>query len=214
MGRDMKFDRAAAVEHAMQEFWTHGYSNVSVKALCEQLGITRSSFYHSFGSLDALFEESMDLYLSNSPGKALGNANKKAKNTKEKGAKENRSESLSQVEKLRLMFKILCKFRAKDKEHRGCLVINSLVDLNNMHEEVQALVLERLEQGIKSFEATLKQAIKAGELSKGYDVKTAAMALQTLATGINTISKMIHKERELWKIAEVTLDGLDLTSPK
>lgn len=200
MGRDMKFDRTAAVEHAMRAFWSHGYSNVSVKALCDELGITRSSFYHTFGSLDALFEESLNLYLSEAPGKSLTKTNKGSAT----------AESISEIAKLRLMFRVLCKYRAKDKDHKGCLVINSLVDLNNMHEEVQALVLEKLQTGIKTFESTLRRAIKAGELEKGYDVKTTALSLQTLTIGLNTISKMIHKEKDLWKIAERTLSGLGL----
>lgn len=67
MGRPKAFDRDLAVEVVMNEMWERGYDACSVKAISEKLGITRSSFYNTFGSREKLFFEVIDVYLKESP---------------------------------------------------------------------------------------------------------------------------------------------------
>jgi TetR/AcrR family transcriptional regulator, transcriptional repressor for nem operon len=188
VGRVMKFDRDEAVSTAMMEFWAHGVSNFTVKAFCEKVGITRSSFYHSFGTLESLFDESLECYLQNAPADCLE----------------------SSIKSIYAMFRVLCRYRAKDKDHKGCLVVNSLSELNSLEEGIQESILNKLAETQTAFKKTLQQAVSNGELPHDYDIKTASLSLQTLMLGLNTVSKIVHKEKELWAIAESTLLGLGL----
>lgn len=201
MGRAMKFDRDEAVSIAMMEFWSHGVSNFTVKAFCEQLGITRSSFYHSFGSLENLFNESLECYLENAPADYL----ESTVTAREDNATD------SSLNNIYAMFKRLCRYRAKDKDHKGCLVVNSLNELSSLEEGIQESVLNKLADMQKAFKATLTQAVASGELPPDYDIATASLSLQTLTLGLNTVSRIVHKEKDLWAIAESTLLGLGLT---
>lgn len=185
---------------AMMEFWTHGISNFTVKAFCEQLGITRSSFYHSFGSLENLFNESLAVYLEKAPAECLQPSSKAVDNQ-------------SSVNNIYAMFKVLCLYRSKDKEHKGCLVVNSLSELNSLDSGIQKIILDSLESTQVAFKKTLKQAVSNGELPHDYDVTTASLSLQTLVLGLNTVSKIVHKQKDLWAIAESTLLGLGLQKP-
>ncbi len=198
VGRVMKFDRDEAVSMAMMEFWTHGVSNFTVKAFCEKVGITRSSFYHSFGTLENLFNESLECYLQNAPAECL-----------ETSATQDDAKDTS-IKNIYAMFKVLCRYRAKDKDHKGCLVVNSLSELNSLEDGIQESILNKLAETQTAFKKTLQQAVSNGELPHDYDIKTASLSLQTLMLGLNTVSKIVHKEKELWAIAESTLLGLGL----
>jgi AcrR family transcriptional regulator len=63
MGRPRQFDRDAALTKAMHLFWQHGFEATSLSQLKAELGIAAPSFYAAFGSKEALFHETVALYL-------------------------------------------------------------------------------------------------------------------------------------------------------
>jgi AcrR family transcriptional regulator len=63
-GRPASFDRQEALERAMELFWARGYEGTTLEDLQAAMGgITPPSFYHAFGSKEALFKEAVDLYI-------------------------------------------------------------------------------------------------------------------------------------------------------
>jgi TetR/AcrR family transcriptional repressor of nem operon len=62
MARPREFDPDAALESAMQLFWSKGYEATSVDDLCAATGLSRSSLYAAFGDKRALLLKSIDLY--------------------------------------------------------------------------------------------------------------------------------------------------------
>lgn len=63
MGRPRQFDRDAALTKAMHLFWQNGFEATSLSQLKAALGISAPSFYAAFGSKEALFHETVALYL-------------------------------------------------------------------------------------------------------------------------------------------------------
>lgn len=63
MGRPRQFDRDTALTSAMHLFWENGYEATSLSQLKAELGISAPSFYAAFGSKEALFQETVALYL-------------------------------------------------------------------------------------------------------------------------------------------------------
>lgn len=194
MGRPFKFNRDQAVERVMNEIWHKGYEASSVKALSEMLGITRSSFYNAFGSREALFKDALALYLSQSPDKALAHA----------------SPDMPIRKLFSLTFRAACEARASDKEHRGCMLINSVAELCNVHDELGP-VLETVVLGsLTCIEQLLERGVERGEIDADTDVHAKALALQNLLIGLNVMCKVVTDEAELWSAAKTTLKGLDL----
>ena len=64
MGRPRQFDRATALTQAMHLFWQNGFDATSLAQLKATLGISAPSFYAAFGSKEALFQETVALYLA------------------------------------------------------------------------------------------------------------------------------------------------------
>ena len=62
MARPRSFDTDAAVEKAMQVFWTHGYEGASLPDLLDGMGLTRGSLYKAFTDKKTLFLRVLDHY--------------------------------------------------------------------------------------------------------------------------------------------------------
>jgi AcrR family transcriptional regulator len=64
LGRPRSFDRADALERALDLFRRNGYEGTTLVDLQEAMGgITAPSFYAAFGSKEDLFKEAVELYL-------------------------------------------------------------------------------------------------------------------------------------------------------
>lgn len=195
MGRPSSFDRDAAIETAMQEMWRHGYNASSVKAISETLGIKRSSYYNAFGSREELFKEALTVYFAQSPDRIL----------------HGELPEMPVLELLTSTFRAICAARAGDPEGRGCLVINSLTELDESDAELRDLIIGAVLSGAARLEVLLSIAVQNGELPETTNVHAKALALQNLMVGINVFSKALRDEEQLWLSVKTTLEGLGLS---
>ena len=62
MARPRSFETEAAVEKAMQVFWTHGYEGASLPDLLDGMGLTRGSLYKAFTDKKTLFLRVLKFY--------------------------------------------------------------------------------------------------------------------------------------------------------
>ena len=60
------------------------------------------------------------------------------------------------------------------------------------------------------FDSCLREAIATGQLPHDTNSANLLLALQTLAAGLNSMSKVIHGEKKLWGVCEITLSGLGI----
>jgi len=194
MGRDAKFNREVAVEICMQQIWRYGFEACSVKAISETLGITRSSFYHAFGSREALFLEVLEYYFTLSPDKVLNNAD----------------EAKSVCHLLTDFFIDICRVRAADSESKGCLAVNGIAELVGVNEYLGPILTDAVSSSAKRLEYILYQAALKGEIHDDGRLREKALALQSLMVGLNLMSKVIHCEKDLQAIVRQTLSGLGL----
>lgn len=195
MARPSKFDRQAAVTAAMQQIWRNGYEATSVKAMSEKLGLTRSSYYNAFGSRRNLFKEALAAYIEQSPDRVLYG---------DPGEGSIRA-LLTQA------FRSACAARAADPEGRGCMAINALCELAGGPEnELSRIIVSAVQGSARRLEELLAIGVARGELPEATDCHGKALALQSLLVGINTMSKAVRAEAELWLTARTTLDALGL----
>jgi TetR/AcrR family transcriptional regulator, copper-responsive repressor len=61
-GRPRSFDRDAALDTAIREFWSRGYEATSVADLAGAMGIAMPSLYAAFGDKKTLFREAVARY--------------------------------------------------------------------------------------------------------------------------------------------------------
>jgi AcrR family transcriptional regulator len=63
IGRPREFDREAALEDAMFQFWRKGFAATSMNDLCDAMGVRSPSLYAAFGSKEALYLEAVEHYV-------------------------------------------------------------------------------------------------------------------------------------------------------
>ena len=192
MGRPKAFNRDEALTLLMNEIWEHGYEACSAKAISEKLGITRSSFYNAFGSREELFVEALKKY-NGPPLREWFPI----------------TDTCSVLKVISNKIRSICKARIDDPAARGCMAINSVIELVGKHAQLGPIVEEEFATNIKFFENLLTVAVERGELEE-CDLHVKAQALQSLIVGLNVMSKLIHNEDELWAATKHSLHGLGL----
>lgn len=196
-GRKAKFDRRRAVKQAMEVFWQHGWTGTSVNGLAAHLGITRSSFYNTFGSMEQLFDEALTLYGSYSPGHVI---------TRDRAAAG--PDAPPATADIRRFFRMLCHHRGNDGVHQSCLMVNTMGEMDNLSPGLRARVLDHSTYLPGFFGGLVDQAIADGDLPAEVNRETLVRSLHMLAIGINAMSRITDGEESLWQMAAMTLDGL------
>lgn len=193
-GRPIEFDREAAVHAALDRFWKRGFEAVSVSDLADAMSIQRSSFYNSFGDRETAFREALEAYREIAPDAAL--------------AQIEPGYPVKPV--IRKVFREICRVRAADPGARGCLVVNSIGELVGVNKELGACVADAVRNGIRLYERLLRQAVDQGEIEKPRDIRAAARAFVAFVSGLNTISKVVRDEGDLWSMSESFLERFGL----
>jgi len=191
----MKFNRDKAIEIATEVIRGDGYEQASVKSLSERLGITRSSFYNTFGSREELFMEIIKRYIPSAPDAPL--------------YEQVNGPVLPLLERV---LRNICRVRSGDPQGHGCIIVNSICELCPSHDGIAPMLAELATGSTKRLEDLLTIAKEHQEISADANLHAMALALQNLMVGLNVLSKVVRSEEDLWLIAETTLKGLGLSS--
>jgi TetR/AcrR family transcriptional repressor of nem operon len=142
MARPREFDEDAVLDAATRCFWSRGYEATSVKDLVEETGLAAASLYNAFGDKRALFRTAFDQYVEGSIG-----------------ARIRRCEALSPRDAMRVFFDEVVSRSLNDRERKGCLLVNSALELAPHDAEFRMLVGGVLNR----IEAFFLKCIKAGQ---------------------------------------------------
>lgn len=194
MGRPTKFNRDEAIELAMNAFWEKGFEPTSVSDLASAMSITRSSFYNSFESREAIFEEALARYQDSGISLIL---------TPE-------LEGFCPVRAVRTFFRGVCNNLATDPDAKGCLIINCYVQ-SGPDVPAPAGVQSFIDTKRDQFEFVARIAQETGNVSTALSAATISDALVALLIGINVMGKEVRDADRLWASADAVLTSLGLT---
>ncbi|MBO1416391.1 TetR/AcrR family transcriptional regulator [Streptomyces sp. FH025] len=192
MARTKEFDPDAALQAALELFWSRGYEATSMADLVERLGIARASIYATFGSKRELYQRALDRYCEQrDPAQLL--------------ALSRPGPVLPAVRELVL------GYASADAEERGrgCFVTNTAVELAPHDAEAARRVGASFDHLETALTGALLRAEAQGELPAGRDPRALARMLMVLLQGIRVVGKTADGATRARVAAEQALALLD-----
>ncbi|MHB9849080.1 TetR/AcrR family transcriptional regulator [Streptomyces krungchingensis] len=192
MARPRNFDADVVVERAMQAFWTLGYANTSPAALAEATGVAKGSLYNAFGSKRELFERALERY------NRLG-----AEFTAELLARPGTTR-----ECLQAFLYDSVKSDLAQPIRRGCLAVNTAVELAGHDPEIARAVRRAVERTMAALEARIAQGVLDGDVRAGLDPRATAEYVMNTLAGLRVMARA-YDAATLCRIADTALAVLD-----
>jgi TetR/AcrR family transcriptional repressor of nem operon len=193
MARPREFDVNAALERAMDVFWSKGYEATSLDDLCEATGLSRSSLYATFGNKRDLLLQTVDRYIE-----------RRTPNIRAALARQ------PNIHKgLAALLREFIDEIVSGAGRRGCFLGNCAAELPRSDRTALARVRRGLARTEETFREALARAAARGELPVGADVDALARFLTASFQGLRLVGKVNPDRAILEDIAATILRCLD-----
>lgn len=192
MPRTKQFDREEVLQKAMELFWKKGFHATSIQDLVTHLGINRGSMYDTFGGKDQLFRESLQYY------RQLNSI--KLRNI------EKMLESQSAQSFLDNFFAIELQNLKKDKDSKGCFVVNTTTELANQSPDILQLLKGNMKGAVKMFSRIVEIAQEKGEVNSDRSAEAIGRHLFTFFNGLKVVAKIETNQKKLAELIEEELN--------
>ncbi|MED4253501.1 TetR/AcrR family transcriptional regulator [Priestia megaterium] len=191
MARNKEFDEKEALRRAMELFWQQGYEKTSMQDLVNYMGVHRRSIYDTFGDKHTLFIRALSHYVE----------------VMDVRFKSNITPELTVKEEIRKLFEMV--IYPTDKQPKGCLTVNTAVELSLLDQEVAEKVTETFIKTETLLFDLLKHGQEQGEIPEHYDIKGLSKFIHNSLVGIRVLAKTTNDKKELETIIDLTLSTLD-----
>ena len=195
MGRTKSFDKAEALDKALQLFHSKGYEAVSMQDLVDTLGISRSSIYDTFEDKANLFLLALHTYRKRMADKSLNQLRDQPNSPK--AIRNFFSQTLQEI--------------CDDPDRPGCFILNTMSDISR---ESIPTVSELLVDNKNEFIDVISQKIQQGQESGHINAKLipvdAAHMIYWLYAGLVMGSRIEEEPERLQYALSV---GLSILNP-
>ncbi|WP_107676520.1 TetR/AcrR family transcriptional regulator [Agrobacterium sp. LAD9] len=179
MARPREFDEEQVLLKAVEQFWEHGYEATSIRDLATAMGLTTASVYNAFGDKRAVYRRALDFYVERSFGDRVG-----------------RFERKPPREAIGAFFDEIIDRSLNDVKRKGCMLVNSALEVAPHDPEFQRVVGQVLEQ----VEAFFRRCIEAGQadetISQDQPADDLARTLLGTLLGIRVLART-RPERDI-----------------
>jgi TetR/AcrR family transcriptional regulator, transcriptional repressor for nem operon len=192
MARTKAFNEANVLEKAQKLFWQKGYEATSMDDLVNELGISRSSLYNTFGDKENLYCKTLSAYCNANAHTLV----KEAAVTKE---------PLKFIEKI--FDSTLNDVKVKS-DIKGCYAVNAVVELIGQNKNVDAILTANATVFENMLQTLISAGQKDGSIQSRKSSKQLAKFLYTTICGIKVNAKANEPYKNLREVANVALEAL------
>lgn len=191
-GRPRQYDPDEALRHATDAFWKSGYSGTSLDDITAATGMNRPSLSAAFGSKHALYLATLRAYWR----------------FKLEAMQEALAGGTIQAALMRAYEVALSFYFSGGGEARGCFAVGTAVTEAVDDPEIREIVATGFRALDADFEARIRIALEAGEISKDADPEALAIlasgAMQTISLRARTGTPI----KELRRLAKKTIAAI------
>ena len=168
-GRPAGFDRDEALERSMVLFWERGYEGTTLEDLQAAMGgISPTSFYHAFGSKEALFRQAVGKYQDTVGGPAV------------RALDESPTARKAVHQMLRLTAESFCR----PGQPHGCMLVLGATKCTPANAGPQNYLQSIRRQTPNVLKRRLKRAMDEGDLPASADISAIASFYATVLHGL------------------------------
>ncbi len=158
LARPRAFDEEESLDAAIACFWRRGFQATSVRDLAEEMGISGPSLYNAFGGKRALFIQALERYAELWMRKRIVRLENKA------SPKSSIHEFLHE----------LVERSTADKDRRGCLIVNSALEVSPHDVELRGVIASYLRETEMFFRRCVERGQQIGEIQTNMDPRETA----------------------------------------
>ncbi|HUG21769.1 TetR/AcrR family transcriptional regulator [Piscinibacter sp.] len=173
---------------ALRLFWRHGYEGTSIAALAEAVGVPVPSLYAAFGNKESLFLRAVEHY-----GRYAGRLYDEAFRARSAKAAA-RAVLMGEVE-------LVCGRGTPE----GCLMVQGALATSPESEVVREKMARLRRQAEVEIAHCFARFCSVGGLPAGWDPKTLAAYVTTVAAGLAVQAKSGMPRAQLTRVAEMAM---------
>ena len=164
VGRPREFDEEEVLAAAMEAFWRKGFESTSLVDLTTATGLNKASLYRVFGDKHQLFLAAL-------------------KNYADIEFRQTTTVVCADASPLTNLRAVVRKVFEDANSDKGCMMINSMVELAPHDPEVKALLQRFGNQRLEAIQDLIAQAKTAGEVRAELDPRNLAVSLMIVFAG-------------------------------
>jgi TetR/AcrR family transcriptional repressor of nem operon len=172
MARPRTFEEESVLEAAMQAFWARGYGATSMRDVAAATGLGAASLYNAFGDKHALFTRCLDRYLDATMRERI------ARLRRTHDARAAIQAFLDEI-----------VARSLDGDRRGCLLVNTALELGPHDPEIRRTVAARLAELEAFFLHCIRSGQADGSIHSGRNARDLARLLKTTVMGLRVLAR-------------------------
>ena len=193
MARSKGFDEQKAIDSAVDCFWSRGFQGTSVRDLTQAMGIGGASLYNAYGDKRALFQRALERYADRSMRARIDRL---------------QAERRPKQAILAFLAEIVDR-SAKDPDRKGCLLVNSALDVAPHDAAIGDVVAGYLDEIRGFFLRSLVAAQAEGQISAKIDTEEMSRHLLGVLLGIRVLARTGARRKDLEAVARPTLELLE-----
>lgn len=192
MARTKNFNKEEILDKAAELFWTKGYYATSANDLVNELGLSRSSLYGTFGDKRSIFINSLHRYRTQIVQKMI----KLIDN------------STDIEETIKDIFTVIIEQDITSKTPKGCLMVNTAVELSATDAEIAKIVEQNQKDIEDSFEKAILKGQKKGTISSRQSANNLAKFFYNSLTGLRVSLKYNTLKSSIDEVVKLNISVL------
>ena len=192
MPRTKSFDQEEILDKATNLFWQQGYNGTPPQDILDTTGLSRSSLYDTYGDKHSLFLQCLQRYRETETEVLIGYLD---------GSEDSAAA-------IRRVFHSAWGHTVKQRQQKGCLMVNSLNELAPHDPEVAAIVRENRRAMEDAFYRAIRRGQQQGTIIRSHQPRAFARYLVNSLWGLTNQIKLGIDKRTADDVVKITLSVL------
>ena len=191
MPRPREFDPQQALQTAIELFWEKGYADSSVDEVVKRSGVAKYGIYGTFGTKRELFLKALEQYAWD----------------RQHDIQRPIRHAEASLPDVVAFFREAAKRVTQEGPRRGCLVVNTGIELGVRDMEIGNFVRNFFQELAEAIQRCLERAIQKGELGTSTQVADLAAYLATEFRTVLMLAASGHTRQEIDRHLDVALQA-------